>query len=334
VAIDASWLRDGGIARMAHEIIARRPDGVDVVEIRADGANAGFFTPIDLAARARAVRADAIWSPGFMPPALRVPGKHVSITLHDLAHLHHYSAKHRIYYNQIIRRLLGNVDRIFTVSDYTRSELVRWAGIDADRIVRVYNGVSEAFVPASDPALPSSADTAPYVLYVGNRRSYKNIDRLIAAFAGSGLVDRGYQLWLTGDDDGASSATATRHGIRERMRYLGRISDTALADVYRRAQALAFLSLYEGFGLPLVEAMACGCPVLTASTTALGEVAGEAALTVDPLSIEAIAQGLVRICDDDALRGVLRSAGLARAAAFRWDTAAARYWQVLTEARR
>lgn len=327
VAIDASWLREGGIARMAGEVLARKPAGVRIVELRRDGRNAGFLTPADLALKARAVKADAIWSPGFMPPLFRVPGKRVCITIHDLAHLYHYSRKHRLYYDLVIRRLLGNVDRIFTVSDHARNEIVHWAGVDEGRVVRIHNGVSDAFRADGH----ASSDEPPFILYVGNRRTYKNIDRLIAAFARSDLPGRGYQLRLTGEDDGCSSATAAREGVGDRVRYLGNLSDAALADAYRSARALAFVSLYEGFGLPVVEAMACGCPVLTSNTTALAEVAGRAALTVDPRSVEDITDGLNRICLDESLRGVLRSAGLARSSHFAWDATARRYWQTLMD---
>lgn len=326
VAVDASWLHDGGIGRMANEILGRRPAHVDVVKIRRNSANAGLLTPIDLALKARSVNADVIWSPGFMPPLSRIIGKRCYITIHDLAHLHHYSRKHRLYYNLLIRNLLPNVDRIFTVSDYTRNEIIRWAGIDGRRVIRIYNGVSDAFRPDG----PSAQADMPYVLYVGNRRSYKNINRMIIAFARSGLVAKGYRLWLTGDDDGDSSACAASEGVGDRLRYLGKVSDADLAAAYRGARALVFLSLYEGFGLPVVEAMACGCPVLTSNTTALAEVAGDAAMTVDPLSVDAIATALDRLCLDETLREGLRAAGLTRTAQFNWDQCAARYWQVLT----
>lgn len=327
VAIDASWLRDGGIARMAHEIISRKPANVSVIEIRNSSRNAGLLTPADLALQARAVQADVIWSPGFMPPIVRIPGKRMCITIHDLAHLHHYSAAHRLYYNLFIRNMLANVDLVFTVSDYTRQEILRWAAIGEKRVRRIYNGVSDAF---REPKLASIGDgRVPYILYAGNRRSYKNISRLIAAFAHSGLAARGFELWLTGARDDESSQNAAQAGIAGQVRYLGRLSDDELATAYGNARALAFISLYEGFGLPVVEAMSCGCPVLTSNTTALAEVAGNAALTVDPLSIEAIADGLNRICLDDDLRDRLRVAGFERAAHFTWDQCAAQYWQML-----
>ncbi|HEX8553567.1 MAG TPA: glycosyltransferase family 1 protein [Sphingomonas sp.] len=331
VAVDASWLRQGGIARMAGEILARAPAGVRVVRLRADRPNAGLLTPLDLARAARGAQAEIIWSPGFMPPLFRAPGKRLCITVHDLAHLHHYSPAHRLYYDLLIRRLLRNVDRIFTVSDHARGEIIRWSGVDPQRVVRVYNGVSEAF--GGEPGAPgpgrAPSDVPRYLLYVGNRRAYKNLDRLIAAFARSGLAARGYQLWLTGALDDHIAAVAARAGVGEALRYLGDVPDAALAQLYRGAQALVFVSLYEGFGLPVVEAMASGCPVLTSNTTALAEVAGDAALLVDPCSVDGIAGGMNRICLDDPLRARLARAGLARSTRFSWDAAAARYWQTL-----
>lgn len=328
LAVDASWLHEGGIARMGREILARRPAHVRVVEIRADRPNAGVLTPIGLAHAIRATQADAVWSPGFIPPIARPANTPISITVHDLTHLHYYSRRHRLYYDLVVRPLLRNVDRIFTVSDYTRDELLAWAGIPADRVVRIYNGVSDAFHPDRD-GVPGLDKTEPYILYVGNRRSYKNIDGLITGFARSSLPAQGYRLWLTGADDGVSSALADQLGIGGRLRYLGHLSDADLARAYRGARLTAFLSLYEGFGLPVVEAMACGCPVLTSDTTSLAEVAGDAALTVDPTSLDAIVRGLNQLASDDTLRGVLRQAGLQRAATFDWDACAAQYWALL-----
>lgn len=328
LAVDASWLRDGGIARMAHEILARRPSEVRIVEMRGDRPNAGILTPIDLARSIRRTSADAIWSPGFIPPLTRTAGKFVSITVHDLTHLHYYSRKHRLYYDFVIRNLLRNVDVIFTVSNYTKAELISWAGFPEDRILRIYNGVSRSF-HANVPQIGMASNAPPYILYVGNRRSYKNIDSLITAFARSSLASQGYQLWLTGHDDGDTSALATRLGVRDRIRYLGFVSDEELADIYRNARITAFLSLYEGFGLPVVEAMACGCPVLTSNTTSLIEVAGDAALTVNPTSIQDIVNGLERLANDTELRETLREAGLQRATKFDWDTSAAQYWSTL-----
>lgn len=313
---------------MGREILARRPAHVRVVEMRVDRPNAGILTPISFARAIRTTQADAVWSPGFIPPVVRSANTPTSITVHDLTHLHYYSRRHRLYYDLVVRPLLRNVDRIFTVSDYTRDELLAWADIPADRVVRIYNGVSEAFHPVPNGA-PALEKTEPYILYVGNRRSYKNIDGLITAFAHSSLPACGYRLWLTGADDGVSSALAAQLGISDRLRYLGHLSDADLADAYRGARMTAFLSLYEGFGLPVVEAMACGCPVITSETTSLAEVAGDAALTVDPTSLEAIVSGLNRLATDDTLRGVLQQAGLQRAATFDWDICAAQYWALL-----
>lgn len=327
VAVDASWLGEGGIGRMAHEIIIRAPNHVRVLEMRSGRRNAGPLTPLDLAVQARRIDADVVWSPGFMPPAFRVPKKRVFITIHDLTHLHHYSISHRIYYHLLIRRLLRNVDCVFTVSEFTRREILSWAPI-VPNVVRIYNGVSPTFGPspkyvAADP---------PYVLYVGNRRTYKNIERMMSAFARSNFAARGGELWLTGPEDSATSHTAARAGVADRVRYLGTLSDAELAAAYSGARALLLPSLYEGFGLPLVEAMATGCPVLTSNSTALAEIGGSAALTVDPRSTDSIADGIDSLCFDASLRQRLRAAGFKRAADFNWDQCAARYWQVVTGA--
>lgn len=326
LAVDASWLRDGGIGRMAREILSRAPSGVRVHEIRADSANAGVFTPLDLAWQSRAVAADAIWSPGFVPPMVARQGVPTFITIHDLAHLHCYSWRHRLYYDAVIRPLLRNVAAVLTVSDYTRGEILDWTQMDPAKVICIHNGVSDAFAARS--ALDSAGER--YLLYVGNRRPYKNVDRLIDAFAASGIAELGYQLWLTGEHDPSLSRRAASAGVDKYLRYLGHLDDEGLASAYRGARALAFVSLHEGFGLPVVEAMASGCPVLTSNTTALREVAGAAALQVDPTSVDAIATGLRRIVLEEPLRETLRAAGLVRAAELSWDKTAAAYWRVFT----
>jgi glycosyltransferase involved in cell wall biosynthesis len=121
-----------------------------------------------------------------------------------------------------------------------------------------------------------------------------------------------------------------RHNVTQLVHFTGLVPEEKLPSLYRGAEALVFPSLYEGFGLPLLEAMACGTPVVTANTTALPEVAGRAALLVDPTSVEQIAEAMKRIVSDTSLRQQLREKGLARAAQFSWDSTTARVHELLT----
>jgi glycosyltransferase involved in cell wall biosynthesis len=160
-----------------------------------------------------------------------------------------------------------------------------------------------------------------YVLHVGALQPRKNATALIDAFAG---LDGG-ELVLVGRDRGGLDAVRERiaaHGLEPRVRLLGHVPEADLPAVYGAARVLCMPSLYEGFGLPVLEAMACGTPVVASATTALGEAVGDAGLTVDPESVAAIRAALAGVLGDDGLHERLREAGLRRASEFTWERAA------------
>jgi glycosyltransferase involved in cell wall biosynthesis len=166
-------------------------------------------------------------------------------------------------------------------------------------------------------------------LYAGNRRNYKNLDRLVEAFAGSSLSRDGINLVLTGDTDRHLQNLAVRFGMDDRLLFAGQVSDKQLASLYRSARLVAYVSLYEGFGLPILEAMAAGVPVLTSCVSAMPEISGDAALLVDPTSVDEIIHGLDRLHHDDGLRRDLVSNGQIQAAKFDWAKTAAAYWEIM-----
>ncbi len=260
-----------------------------------------------------------------MPPAMcRLP---FVVTIHDLIHLHYGTLLHRTYYNKIISPFLGGADRILTVSEYSRSEILAWSGLPSERVVSIHNGVSTEFALDGDVFQPGF----PYVLYVGNRKKHKNLERLIQGF-GKARLDSEIRLAISGVENQKLVELATKSGISSQLVFLGRIEEKALPSIYRGALAACFVSLYEGFGLPPLEAMACGTPVLTSNVTSLPEVVGDAALMVEPHDVEAIADGLKRLVEDFFLRDELRRKGLERAKRFNWDKTAELTWQVLQQA--
>lgn len=310
---------------MAAEVIRRKPGPIEVLGIREGRSNARPYTPLSLSLSIRAAKAGAFWSPGFMPP-LTTSGIPSAVTVHDLTHLHFYGAKRRLYYESIMLPLLRRVDVIFTVSDYTKHELQEWSGIPDERIIRIYNGVEPLFNPNGN-ALDIGR---PYILYPGNRRGYKNVANLMAGFARSKLAMAGFMLGLTGMRDEECAKLEAAFEIAGDVHYFGFVPEADLPSLYRGAHAVSFISMYEGFGLPIVEAMGCGTPVLTSLTSSMPEVAGDAAVLVDPRSVDEIGAGLVKVCLDEALRGALRQRGLERAAVFSWDRAATDYWKAIT----
>jgi glycosyltransferase involved in cell wall biosynthesis len=232
-----------------------------------------------------------------------------------------------MYYRLVVRPAAHRASRILTVSTYTQQEILDWTGLPAERVVVVGNGVGPAFDPVGQQHTPGY----PYVFYAGNRKPHKNLARLLQGFARSGL-GTDIHLVLTGTPEQALSQQVTALKLAHRVVYAGQLTDTELAAYYRGALALVCPSLYEGFGLPPLEAMACGTPVVTSHLTALPEVVGDAAVLVDPYDVEAIAWGMQRVVEDSTLRQELRRKGVARAQLFTWERTAARVWQVLQEA--
>ena len=170
-----------------------------------------------------------------------------------------------------------------------------------ERRVAVIGGAAAAQFTADGDAFQPGF---PYLLYVGNHKPHKNLSRLIQAYARSSERDS-LRLVITGRQEAELSALARREGVGERVVFIGQVPDRDLPRLYRGAVAFVFPSLYEGFGLPPLEAMACGTPVVSSAATSLAEVVGDAAVLVDPLEIESIAEGIDRVVDDTALREAL-----------------------------
>lgn len=327
LAIDGSWRGTSGIGRFADEIVKRMPAGIDAVEIRRGERNVGAWIPLALRSSLKQIGTPVFWSPGFMPAA-PLAGLKQLVTVHDLTHLHYYSRLHRIYYDKVMRRFFKGIDTVFTVSEYSRQEFLAWSGLASDRVITVHHGLDPRYQPVG-----RAFDLGcPYILYVGNRRSYKNLARLLEAFARSRLPANGIALALSGNADPELAAQAARLNIIDQVRYLGFIEEDALPSVYRGALAVAFTSLYEGFGFPILEGMGCGTPVVTSSMSSMPEIAGGAAVLVDPFDPEAISEALERICFDPALRAGLTERGIARARLFKWDVAATTYWSRIASA--
>jgi len=310
---DPRWSGPHGIGRFADEVVARLPGA------RPLAIGARRLSLLDPLAPTRAVarlESGVYFTPGFNPP-LRSPVPFV-FCIHDLIHLRFPAEStfvRRAYYRLVVAPAARRAARILTVSEFSRREILDWTGLPDDRVVVVGDGVSAAFTPDG----PRHAPGYPYFLYVGRREPHKNLPGLLAAFAASrSRADA--KLLLTGDADGATLDLARRHGIADRIAFAGILDDARLAAHYRGALALAMPSFYEGFGLPMVEAMACGLPVLASNATALPEIAGEGnALLVDPTREDAIREALDDLASNSELRDRLRSRGVARAALFSWD---------------
>ena len=203
----------------------------------------------------------------------------------------------------------------------------------------IYNGIDERFrqvpsVDATERVRYRYQLEHRFILYVGNIKPHKNLVRLIEAFAQL-RAQRNDDLKLLIIGDEISKWPALRQTVHARklhkyVRFLGFLPDDMLAPLYRLASVFVFPSLYEGFGLPPLEAMASGTPVVTSNVSSLAEMAGDAAVLVDPYDVDAIAEGIRRALTDDTLAAHLREKGLARARAFSWDEAASRTRAIYT----
>jgi len=265
------------------------------------------------------------FSPGYNSP-IGWPKPFV-FTLHDLHHLYvreKWNAAKQVYYQHIIRPACRRAAFVLTVSEYSKREIASWAKVDDRKIVNVGNGVGFPFVPMG----PRHDPGYPYLLYVGSRKSHKNLSRLLAAYAASG-VRKDIRLVLSGHPDLELSREIARLGLHGAVAFIDLAADRDLSDVYRGALGFVFPSLYEGFGLPPVEAMACGVPVLSSNVCSLPEVLGDAAVFVDPHRSEAIAEGIKRLVYDSTLREQLRERGFRRATKFSWEETARRSSEVL-----
>jgi glycosyltransferase involved in cell wall biosynthesis len=311
VGIDVSPLRQtrAGTSRYLRGLLPHLERLVDVEPLAWGGSRKAatvgrdvWWYPVELQRRARAV--DVLHCPSFRGP-LRTATPLV-LTVHDLAVLRHPEAFNRwtrSYSRLLVPRIVRAAQRVIAVSEFTKRELVDVLGLSEARIRVIPNAVGEPFVPEGARA------EGEYVLAVGTREPRKNLPRLVEAarLAGVELQVAGAPGW------------GEPHLRGNGVRVLGFVEDEELARLYRGALCVAYPSLYEGFGIPVLEALACGAPVVTSAGTAMAEVADGAAVLVDPRDSDAIAGGIREAIER---RDELAALGPQRARGFTWEAAA------------
>lgn len=320
---DDRWTGPHGIGRFSREVLSRLGDWRPV-PVRSHP-----LRPWDPWLTGRAVRRlpsserpSVYFSPLFNPP--RRPDVPVVFTLHDLIHLDTGGLGHRSYYRLVVQPATREAAAILTVSQHVKRQIVEHFRVPAERVVVVGNGVSEAFHVDG----PRQDGGRPYLLCVAPDRPHKNVHRLIEAFAASGLAPT-HDLHLTAQPSRALHDTAMRHGVSPSVHHIVAPDDADVAAAYRGAAAVIVPSLDEGFGLPAVEALACGSPLLAADAGALPEVVGDAAVLFDPRQVEAMAEAMGRVIGDETLRQRLRILGPERAKRYMWDAVAHRVMAAL-----
>jgi glycosyltransferase involved in cell wall biosynthesis len=311
----------GGVERLAREMAWRlpllRPDRYRVIRPPAALAHRSGHLWEQAVLPVQAVRYELLYSPANLAPVL---SRRNVLVIHDVASLRHpeaYSRTYVAYQRRMLPALARRARLLITVSEFSKLELVELFGIAPERITVIPEGVDERFCVRADPAAASVRYglERPYVLAVGTMSARKNL--AVLEPAARALRERGVDLVVAGSD------RAYLRGSPVSLRRLGYVAEEHLSGLYAGARALAMPSLYEGFGLPCLEAMACGTPVVAASSGALPETVGEAGLLVDPRDGDAFAAALMAAACDPDVAQRLAERGRRRAAAFPWDRAAA-----------
>ena len=267
-----------------------------------------------------------------LPPLLQ---SRAVVTIHDIIHLLYPQflpnrAAH-VYARFMIHRALTRADRIITVSYNSKRDLIDYFGIPGSRTEVIYNGVSARFRPDIPDAERRRVRekfglAAPYMLFLGGEKPHKNVQNVVRAFAEARRRNPlPHALVLAGPmpkNEGRLMNLISALDLASSIVRTGVVPEEDLPPLYAGAQAFLYPTLYEGFGLPVIEAMACGTPVLTSSTSALQEIAGGYAYLVDPMDVDAIAAGIVVLATDEKVRNDFCELGKKRALDFSWSKAA------------
>jgi len=294
-----------------------------------------LWTQIGLALQTFTDKIDVLFVPAHTLPIIRKPGLKTVMTVHDLGAEFlptTHQLKQRLYLGFITKYQLNSATKLIAVSESTKKDLIN-LGIKREKIHVIYEGFDTSlFKPQSidikDSILKQfDLEAKKYFLFVGTIQPRKNLANLIRAFKGFLnvfpqteiiLVLAGAKGWLSDE----IFTLPKKLGIEERVKFLGRVKDEDLPPLYCGALAFTYPSLYEGFGLPILEAMACNCPVISSNSSSLPEVAGDGAIYADPLSVEQILEAMLKIAENDSLRDNLIEKGSKQAEKFSWEKCA------------
>lgn len=298
-----------------------------------------FWVHIHLPLLCRSKKIDVLLSPEFNTPL------YTSCKRAVIAHDAHMRAQREytsslwfyFYYIPFIELAIRRADLIFTVSQFSKDQIVHLMRINSRKVVVAYNGVDESFFAnyrraETDYQLPAGLDKGKYILFVGTFETRKNIERLISAFAlvKTRAAFSDFKLAIAGNSASSKFSDRSRQidqliselGLQDQIILCGYVPDKELPLLYREALVIAFPSLHEGFGLPIIEGFASGVPVLTSNLCSMPEIAGDAAMLADPYDHCDIAEKLEQLIFDHALRSRLVANGLNRAETFTWERGA------------
>jgi glycosyltransferase involved in cell wall biosynthesis len=284
-------------------------------------------------------RADAFFSPdGFLSLSTQVP---TLLTIHDLAYRHFPNQVGWLaqkYYERYMPKFAHRADRITTVSTFTKTDISAQFGVNTDKIDVVYNGFNEAYAPIDETTAAAVrqkyTDGAPFFIYVGSIHPRKNVANLLRAFdafkskqnSPLKLVLVGRMAWQTGE----VGEVLAKMQHRNEVIMLGYVGIAELPQLVAAAFANVYVSLFEGFGIPILEAMRSGVPVITSDTSSMPEVAGDAGILVNPHSVEQIADAMQKMYADSDFRQNAIEKGIIQSQNFGWDKTAQKVWSSLS----
>lgn len=339
IAVNARfiWRRITGVERYAHEITARLGDRIRLLAPTRPlgGINGHFWEQIILPGMLR--KGDLLWSPANSGP-LVVPNQVLSI--HDLAVIEHpewFDPKFARWYRFLIPRIIKRARLLITPSNYTKIRIQDTFWISPEKIKVVPPGVDLDLFRASP--IQNQGKTrniykidSPYCLVVGSLEPRKNLNRLFQAWKFSRVAKNGYHLIVVGAG-GRMFRKPDFDPLPENVLLAGMIGDQELVSLYAGARAFILPSLYEGFGLTVLEAMACGAPVIASNTGAIPETAGEAAIYFNPSEVEDIALTIDQVVENSELQQVLRMKGFEKVKEYTWDRTTDQIWNLIQSVR-
>ena len=290
-------------------------------------------------------KGDIFWSPHYNIPIFPIKVKKRVVTIHDVFHLAFYDTlnfKQKIYAKTMINLALKLSDIVFTVSNFSKSEITKHVKVREDKLKVVYNGVDQnIFKPIKDNDICKNIKNKynlpdSFILYVGNVKPHKNLKNALLAFekVSTKFCDFKFVIigkkegFITGDNE-IMRIIASSKVLNQNVVFTGYIEDKDLPFIYNVATIFVFPSLYEGFGLPPLEAMACGCPCVVSNAASLPEVCGDAAYYVNPYDVEDIARGIERVLTDENLRQSLIQKGFENVKRFSWENSAKKMIEII-----
>lgn len=259
-------------------------------------------------------------SPSFVSsPFIKIP---MVMTIHDLNHLRfpeYYSWFHKYYYKYIVKNSALRCKRIITVSNFSENEIIDWIKFDKNKVVVTYNGVDKNFRVIEDKIelnrvkkkydLPDK-----FVLYIGNLKPHKNVETLIDSMR---FIDN-IKLIINGKKNESLGKHIAEYKLNDKIQFIGYVDEKDLPIIYNLATVFVFPSLYEGFGLPPLEAMACGCPTIVANTSSLPEVVGKSAILINPHNENDISEKIKNITESVFNESSLINLGFLNVQKFKW----------------